>query len=89
MSLAAGEDRKGGTMARKTLLVLVLLVAFLTTVFSQTKSADIVNFISSAHSVKNFTAIPVDPKDLELILHCGVQATTMMRVKPPLGFPPS
>jgi nitroreductase len=69
-------------MARKTLLVLALLVAFSTTVFSQTKSADIVNFISSAYSVKNFTAIPVDPKDLERILHCGVQAPSARNSQP-------
>lgn len=69
-------------MARNTLLVLGLLMALSTTVFSQTKNAGIVNFILSAYSVKNFTSLPVDPKDLELILHCGVRAPSARNSQP-------
>lgn len=69
-------------MARKTLLILALLVPLGTTAFSQSKSVDIVNFISSAYAVKTFTAVPVEPKDLELILHCGVRAPSARNGQP-------
>ncbi len=70
-------------MARKALFVFALLMFLLaTTVFGQSKSADIANFISSAYSVNNFTTVPVDPKDLELILQCGVRAPSARNSQP-------
>jgi nitroreductase len=69
-------------MAQKRLFVLALLLLLSTTAFSQVKNADIVNFISSAYSVKTFTTVPVDSKDLELILHCGVQAPSARNSQP-------
>lgn len=70
-------------MARKTVPILVLLVLFVSPVlFSQSQSTDIANFISSAYSYKTFTTAPVDPKDLELILHCGVRAPSARNGQP-------
>ena len=42
--------------------------------FSQSQSTDIADFISSAYSNRAFATTPVEPKDLELILRCGVRA---------------
>jgi nitroreductase len=70
-------------MARKTIVVLVFLAVIVpTTTFSQSQSTDLANFISSAYSVKNFTSAPVDPKDLELILRCGVHAPSARNSQP-------
>jgi nitroreductase len=57
-------------------------VPFTTTVYSQSKSTEIVNFISSVYSVKAFTTVPVDSKDLELILHCGERAPSARNSQP-------
>lgn len=70
-------------MVRKTPVVLVLMaLAVPTMTFSQSQSSDIANFISSAYSNKSFTTAPVNPKDLELILRCGVRAPSARNSQP-------
>ena len=70
-------------MAHKTLFVLVLLVLIVPAMtFSQTQNSDIANFISAAYSSKSFTTAPVNPKDLELILRCGVRAPSARNSQP-------
>ena len=70
-------------MVRKTLSVFVLLVLIgPAVVFSQSPNIEIANFISSAYSNKSFTTAPVDPKDLELILRCGVRAPSARNSQP-------
>ena len=69
-------------MARKALSVLVLFMLTGPTVFSQSQSTDIANFISSAYSNKAFATTPVEPKDLELILRCGVRAPSARNSQP-------
>jgi len=69
-------------MARRTLFVFVLLLFLSATVFGQSKSADIVNFLSSAYSSRSFTTAPVDSRDLDLILHCGVRAPSARDSQP-------
>ena len=68
-------------MTRKTSLV-VVLVLLSAVAFSQDKGADTVKFISSAYSARTFTTVPVDSKDLDLILHCGVQAPSARDSQP-------
>ncbi len=70
-------------MACKTLSVFALLMVLLAAaVFGQSRSADIANFISSTYSARNFTTVPVDPKDLELILQCGLRAPSARNSQP-------
>jgi len=70
-------------MAQKTLLALSLLALVIPAVgFGQSQSSDIANFISSAYSDKSFTTAPVNPKDLQLILQCGVRAPSARNSQP-------
>jgi len=70
-------------MVRKSPLVYVLLMLIgPAMVFGQSQNTDIANFISSAYSNKSFTTTPVDPKDLELILRCGVRAPSARNSQP-------
>jgi nitroreductase len=81
-SVSAGRyGRKN--MTRKTLIVLVLSGLIVPAVlFSQSQSSGVATFISSAYSTKTFTTVSVDPKDLEMILHCGVQAPSARNSQP-------
>jgi len=72
-------------MVRKSLFVLIPLVFVVfgpTMVFSQSKNSDIANFISSAYSSKTFSTAPVEQKDLELILQCGIRAPSARNSQP-------
>ena len=70
-------------MVRKTLAVFVLLVLLGSAmVFGQSLNTDIANFISSAYSNKSFTTTPIDTKDLEMILRCGLRAPSARNSQP-------
>ena len=70
-------------MAHETLFVLVLLVLIVPVMtFSQTQNSDIANLVSAAYSSKSFATAPVNPKDLELILRCGVRAPSARNSQP-------
>lgn len=70
-------------MTRKMLSVLALLMlAVPALIFGQTRNPDVASFISSAFSVRTFTTAPIDQKDLDLILKCGMQAPSARNLQP-------
>jgi nitroreductase len=66
-------------------LLLVLFFTFCVvplSVFSQSKNETITAFISSVYSDKQFIEIPVDPKDLNIILNCGIKSPSARNSQP-------
>jgi nitroreductase len=73
----------GGIMKCRLLLVLFFSLSFLPLfVFSQSKNEAITAFISSVYSKKSFTAVPVETKDIDMILQCGIKAPSARNSQP-------
>jgi nitroreductase len=70
-------------MKRKISLgLLIALSLFPLTVFSQSRNEAIANFISSVYSTKLYTDIPVETKDIDMILKCGIKTPSARNSQP-------
>jgi len=70
-------------MKRKISLgLLIALSLFPLTVFSQSRNEAIANFISSVYSTKLYTDIPVETKDIDKILKCGIKTPSVRNSQP-------
>jgi nitroreductase len=51
-------------------------------VFGQSRNEAMANFISSVYSTKLYTNMPVAPKDIDIVLKCGIKARSARNTQP-------
>jgi nitroreductase len=74
---------RGDIMHRKLLTASFLAFSLIPILaFGQSRNETIASFISSVYSNKSFTTIPVDKKDIETILKCGIKAPSARNSQP-------